>query len=173
MPRLPVPEPNAANLLPVKHINFPSSAADASAGLRRPGCTPLVPPTFAHFAAPSAAAPIALTPSAPSGATEPTGVTALGATASGAATSANTFRRLGDVRHALLASNVGSLILVALIITVRSAQHGLAVLLSVGPDGVDLPGAAYAPMSRDSMQKHVDKQTSAFLGTEMTTFLAF
>ena len=72
-----------------------------------------------------------------------------------------------------MASNVGSLILVALIITVRSAQHGLAVLLSVGPDGVDLPGAACAPMSRDSMQKHVDKQTSAFLGTEMTTFLAF
>ena len=77
------------------------------------------------------------------------------------------------MRQALLASNVGSLILVALIITVRSAQHGLAVLLSVGPDGVDLPGAACAPMSRDSMQKHVDKQASAFVGTEMTTFLAF
>ena len=80
------------------------------------------------------------------------------------------FRPLGDIRRALSASAVSSFILVALVVTVQTAQHGLAVLLSVGPSGVDLPGAAYAPESRDSMLKRVDKQANAFLGADKTTF---
>jgi len=83
------------------------------------------------------------------------------------------FRPLGDIRRALSASAVSSFILVALVVTVQTAQHGLAVLLSVGPSGVDLPGAAYAPESRDSMQMRVVKQANAFLGADKTTFLSF
>ena len=97
---------------------------------------------------------------------------ALAATTSTLAASDCAFRRLGDVRRALSASSMGSFILIALVVTVQTAQHGLAVLLSVGPSGVDLPGAAYAPESRDSMLKRVEKQSNAFLGAESATFLA-
>ena len=65
------------------------------------------------------------------------------------------FRPLGDVIRGVSPVAVSSLVLAALVITVRTARHGLAVLLGVGSCGPDVLGAAHVQGSRDAMHKRV------------------
>ena len=83
------------------------------------------------------------------------------------------FRPLGDVLSGVSSAALGSLVLAALVVTVRTARHGLAVLLSVGSCGVDLLGAAHIQGSRDAMHKRVETQVGDFLGATTPSFLAF
>ena len=83
------------------------------------------------------------------------------------------FRPLGDVIRGVSPVAVSSLVLAALVITVRTARHGLAVLLGVGSCGPDVLGAAHVQGSRDAMHKRVEAQAGYFLGVRTSTFLAF
>ena len=170
MPRLAAPEPFAANSLPVpKPRLIETNTTSPPCNTQRAAAAPLTP-TGSDACGPrgdNGASP----PQAASTHDSASSEIASPKVTSGAPATEN-FRPLSDVTRGISSAAWSSLVLAALVITVRTARHGLAVLLSAGICGADLFGAVHARGSRDAMHKRVETQASDFLGTRASAFLA-